>query len=47
LIFVTQATGVRFAGNKVKGLGKFNRTLIEAASTAQIEKLQDGVVISK
>ena len=47
LIFVTQATGIRFEGNKVRGPSRFNRTLIDATSTAQIEKSQDGVVISK
>ncbi len=47
LIFVTEAADVRFSGNKVLDLGSFNRKLVEATSSAQIEGSQSGIVITK
>jgi len=47
LIFVTEATGVRFAGNKVEDLGKYNGKLLETTSSAQVDNLHNGVVIAK
>lgn len=47
LIFVTQATGIRFTGNKAEGLGKYNRVLVETTPSAHVVNEGNGVVISK
>jgi hypothetical protein len=47
LIFVTESRDVHFEENEALDLGSFNRVLVEATPTAQIDGMKTGVVIEK